>query len=518
MATWYIDLNLSSSPIGANTEANPYSSTQMVSLLQGDSVNGYSANDDDVFKLKGYKYDATFISDSNLDVTIEAWDLTKYGFWGFDSFLDVDYPKIDMYGGVIYLNAPDRFVVRSLTNVNISLNNPGDSFRLVGIQSEGITMALQGTIGKIFQDTSSFVFRDSVIITESPFSGDDITNTIVSLNHTTVNLSDGVGASAFYGGSYIVKGTDTSVEYGWSSPPFSSLPYLGYSIPPSYNYYQFFNSEIFKAPFSTYSTSIRLSDGEHYGYELDLYGGKREYDDGSVSGRTTPSPGIGAYWFPQDGIKLEDTKSTDEAVFDSLNYAGAFYTKSLDINSGVQRGGCFLKSATDDFWSAVYEPTIGNPYLQKFGFMIWVRGLNVDGFLTLLSYKRLTNIIKVLVFTDSTTLKVGYSLNVTLPTSLSTNTWKLLTVTITQGTYYARVYLDKTLIASPSSHIQFYEPSMTIGATYTPQFFYSETLTSPSSPNIGGEYAKLRLGYTQTSISSSIIESVYDTEFPLLPG
>jgi len=513
MSSWYIDLN-GLNATGANSTDNPYSADQFFDLLQGIVVNGYSSADTDRFFLKGYYYNPSLVRDSLLNVSVLAWNLLEFGPWVIDSPLELDLGLVDFEGGVINLNTPDLCSIEALRNVMLIAQDTDSKFTFTGGLCEGSTLITKGTVGAIFA-SSTFTLKDSTVICENPI--ESLIATTVNVNNCVVNLVDGTGASEFYGGTNITKGTSDDTQYGWTAPLYSRLPYTG-NTPSTRDINTLLSEQILITPqgvsssvpnYTTSSVTVELSDGDHTGYEQGLHGEIREVDSGSVTNRKYASSGIGAWWFSQEDMEVDDIKSTEDAVFIAFS-GGAYYKRSADQNSAFFRSGSLYKgtSTFPSFSSAITVPGVGDPYFNKANFSTWVRTGVTGVKLWELTDSTGTITYSKIEITGSSQLTVSNSNTVTLTHDITDTTWHLITMTVDQNnSYYVKVYVDKTLLSA--SNFRF-ELSST-GSNYR---IYMPRIESAGKVV---EISKPRFAITQEVLTAQTVNSIYDLEIGELP-
>jgi uncharacterized protein (TIGR02145 family) len=517
--SWFVDLNASNS-LEQNSEDTPFSATQFFDLLQGSSVNGESASDTDIFYVKGYCYDPSLVRDSLYQVSIRAWDLLRYGPWVIDSPLEFDMGLVDFSGGVITLNSPDLCSLGSLTNVMLVAQDTSNNFTLTGSRSEGCTLICKGTVGTVF-NSPEHTFKDCTVICENPLASS--VSTTVNVENFITNLVSGSGGSGFYGGSNILEGTSEVTQYGWTAPSFSSLPYIG-NVPSTRDVSTLLSEKILITPqsvsasvpnYTLGSTTVTLSSVAHALYEQGLHGEVREVDSGVNSSRKYASNGIGAWWFSQEDLEIDDIRSVVEEGLFTAFAGGSFYLRSSDQSSALFRSGSLYKNTTTfpSFSSSIItsplDPEKPYPYFSKANFSVWVRYATVG--VRLLDITDSTGSISYasIEVTGSNQLTASVSNVISFPQDITDSTWHLITVSVDQRTNdrFVKVYFDKSSVSVADFKFE-------LTSTGTGYRIYMPKVESAGKVI---EISKPRFAITQGTLTDRTVRSIYDQEVGGLP-
>ena len=547
MPNWYIDLN-GSGATGANSISNPYSADQFFDLLQGTSVNGYVAATADIFYLKGYYYNTSLVRDTLLSVSVVSWDLLRYGPWVIDSPLDFGMGTVEFSGGVINLNAPDLCAISNLVNVMVIAQNTDSKFTLNGTYSKGCTIITRGTVGSVI-NSGTYQFKDCTIINENPLESN--VSTILNIDNCLINLVDGTGSSEFFGGSNISKGYSTASQYGWTAPVYTRLPFTG-NTPSVRNVSTLMSESILIAPqgisalvpnYTASAITAELSTGDHDGYEQGLQGELRTIDDGSVDNRKYVSNGIGAWWFSQEDLEIDDTKSSSEEGIFVTYGGGSFLKKVSDQNSAYIRSGSVYKNTSTfpdiNDYSRSYpleekDPGLLNRYFSQSNFLSWVRNADIGVKLWELTNSTGSITYSKIEVTDTDEITItarlaeledpdsevavrdpeGYTfgeLTVNLGVDISGLNWHLVSVIVNYSNWI-NVYVDKTLLLFPVKNDRYSNWNLTSTGT-------NYRIYMPRVESFGKtvEVSKPRYSVTQTPLTSQVVSSIYDLELGELP-
>jgi hypothetical protein len=387
-------------------------------------------------------------------VSVVAWDLLRYGPWVIESPVEFNFPGVDFSGGVLVLNAPDSCQVKNLTNVMIVAQDTDSKFIINGTYSNGVTFITKGVCGNIL-NSSTYQFKDSTIIVEQPIGS--FVATTLGISSSIANLSQGTGASQFFGGLNIVAGVLADSQFGWSAPEYSRLPYTG-NVPSSRSVNTLMSEGLLIAPQSISSSvpnytvspiTVELSEGDHSGYESGLQGELRDIDDGSITIRKYICNGIGAWWFSQEDLQVDDTKSTLEEGFFNIHSGGSFLKRNSEQTSALIRTGSIYKNINiygDSLLSDINDYiSLSDLVFYRSNFMIWVKNVSTGVRLWELTDSSGSVAYSSIQVTGSNELTLPDSRVIDLGVDISVDTWHLISVTIDKDGYLT-VYADKTKI------------------------------------------------------------------------